>query len=116
MQKLLIVVLVLLLVGLQYRLWIGPGSLPDAWRLKEELAEHQAEIEVLHERNAQLEAEVADLKAGLEAIEERARSELGMIGESESFYRVVSPDDEEIPDGNEKKIEQDQGLEPEYKQ
>ena len=94
MQKLLLVVLVLLLTGLQYKLWIGPGSLPDAWRLQQELTERQAEIQALQERNARLEAEVVDLKAGLEAIEERARSELGMIGEGESFYRVVMTDKE----------------------
>ena len=94
MQKLLLVVLVMLLIGLQYKLWIGPGSLPDAWRLRQELTERQTEILALQERNAQLEAEVLDLKAGLEAIEERARSELGMIGEGESFYRVVRPDEE----------------------
>ena len=96
MQKLLLVVLVLLLIGLQYKLWIGPGSLPDAWRLQQELAEQQGEIQALQERNAQLEAEVADLKSGLEAIEERARSELGMIGEGESFQAVAVADADEV--------------------
>jgi cell division protein FtsB len=84
--------LALLLVGLQLRLWSDEGGLPEVWRLEAAVAEQRAANAELAERNRALRAEVEDLKRGLDAIEERARSELGMIGEGETFFLLV--DDE----------------------
>lgn len=81
--------LLILLLLLQGQLWFGRGSLLDLWRLQRAIEEQQAENRHLAERNAGLAAEVEDLKSGLEAIEERARAELGMIREGETFYRVI---------------------------
>jgi cell division protein FtsB len=78
-----------LLLLLQYQLWLGHGSARDVWRLKKTVAAQLRENEVLHQRNDALEAEVKDLKSGLEAVEERARRELGMIRDGEVFYQVV---------------------------
>ena len=80
--------LLFLLLLLQGQLWFGQGSLPDLWRLQASIEEQQRENQRLSERNAALAAEVADLKSGLEAIEERARTELGMIRRGETFYQV----------------------------
>lgn len=88
-MKILAGVLLLILLFLQGQLWFGQGSLPDLWRLKQAVEEQQRENRLLEERNAALAAEVKDLKSGLEAIEERARSELGMIREGETFYQVT---------------------------
>lgn len=81
--------LVVLILALQYPLWLGNGSLVDAWKLRQERDVQQAQNNMLMERNQALEAEVNDLKQGLAAIEERARSELGMIKKDETFYQVV---------------------------
>jgi len=78
-----------MLIGLQYRLWFGEGSVQEVWRLNEESKQSRAELIRLRGRNQALEAEVADLKSGLDAIEERARSELGMIDSEEKFYQFV---------------------------
>jgi cell division protein FtsB len=82
-------VLVLLLLGLQYKLWIGEGSVAEVWQLRKTLEAQQAENEELRNRNSALDAEVTDLKTGLDAIEERARRELGMIRSDETFFQVV---------------------------
>ena len=74
---------------LQYRLWVGEGSLAEVHTLRQEIAAQKAVLEQLEKRNRALQAEVADLKQGLDAIEERARSELGMIREDETFYQIV---------------------------
>jgi len=88
-MKVLVVVLLLLLATLQYRLWFGDGSVQEVWRLNQQARETKAELLRLRSRNQALEAEVADLKSGLDAIEERARSELGMIDRDETFYQFV---------------------------
>ncbi|ASJ74828.1 cell division protein FtsB [Granulosicoccus antarcticus] len=88
-MKVLIGVLVALLLALQYRLWFGDGSIQEVWRLREEALVSRQEVVRLNIRNQALAAEVADLKSGLDAIEERARAELGMIGEGETFYQFV---------------------------
>ncbi len=85
----LLVVLIILLALLQYKLWLGEGGFADVKRLEQKVAEQQAENALLQQRNEELQAEVADLREGIEAIEERARSELGMIQEEEEFYLVV---------------------------
>jgi cell division protein FtsB len=83
------ILLALLLVWLQYRLWLGDGGIPGVLKLETEVEIVRAETEKLHERNQALEAEVHDLKQGLEAIEERARSEMGMIREGEAYFQVI---------------------------
>lgn len=77
-----------LLVLVQVDLWLGKGSLPYVWQLQRELAEQQATNEAARARNARLAAEVADLKEGLEMIEERARTELGMVRPDEILVQV----------------------------
>lgn len=88
-MKGLVACLVVLLLALQYRLWFGDGSLQEVWRLREEARATRAELVQVMGRNRTLEAEVRDLKSGLAAIEERARTDLGMIDEDETFYRFV---------------------------
>ncbi|EZH84161.1 cell division protein FtsB [Ectopseudomonas composti] len=85
----LFVVLILLLAGLQYRLWVGEGSLAQVSRLQQQIAEQQGENERLLERNRILEAEVMELKRGMETVEERARQELGMLKEGETLYLLT---------------------------
>ncbi|MBH9365060.1 septum formation initiator family protein [Pseudomonas aeruginosa] len=75
----LFVVLILALAGLQYRLWVGDGSLAQVRDLQKQIADQHGENERLLERNRILEAEVAELKKGTETVEERARHELGMV-------------------------------------
>lgn len=74
---------------LQYRLWLSGDGVRELTRLAEAVQRQTAENAELEDRNQQLVAEVQDLKAGMDAIEERARSELGMIGRNETFYQVV---------------------------
>lgn len=85
----LIWLLVVLLLLLQYRLWVGDGSLAEVWDLYQQVELQRAENGRLRERNQALEAEVKDLKQGLGAIEERAREELGMIRDGETFYQII---------------------------
>jgi len=84
--------LTVLLGYLQYRLWFGVGSRPAVETLQAEVEAQRWHNAQLHQRNAALVAEVADLKTGDLAIEERARNELGMIKPGEVFYRVVDRD------------------------
>lgn len=91
--------LLVLLLALQYRLWFGDGSVQEVWRLTEEARATRTELLRLRSRNQALAAEVRDLKSGLEAIEERARATLGMIGEGETFYRFVRERGAEINAG-----------------
>jgi cell division protein FtsB len=88
-MKLLVIILAVLLILLQYKLWIGEGSLVDVWQLSNAIEAQQQDNEQLTQRNAELEAEVKDLKHGYDAVEERARSELGMIKKDETFYQIV---------------------------
>jgi cell division protein FtsB len=88
-MKKLLILLVILLVYLQYSLWFGDGSLQDVWRLHKDVEQQRQENAVLRERNEALEAEVLDLQQGLEAIEEHAREDLGMIKKGETFYQVI---------------------------
>lgn len=78
-------------LGLQYRLWIGPGSWADVVSLKREMAAQQQRNQSLQQRNQRLQAEIHDLKNGLRGIEERARNDLGLIREGETFFLVVNP-------------------------
>jgi len=91
-MKPLAIVLATLLVALQYPLWIGKGSWLKVWELDRSLTQNREQNAKLKARNDALDAEVRDLKQGLEAVEERARLELGMIKKDEVFYQVVAPD------------------------
>jgi cell division protein FtsB len=88
-MKILSVLLVIIVVVLQYTLWIGPGGMTSVWQLKKQLVEQQTENDKLKERNDVLLAEIRDLKQGHSAIEERARNELGMIKKDETFYQII---------------------------
>jgi len=88
-MKWLVSILLTLLLVLQYTLWFGNGGLLRVWQLNTMVEVQKQENEKLTERNQALEAEVVDLKQGLEAIEERARSDLGMIKKDETFFQVV---------------------------
>jgi len=85
-------ILLTLLLLLQYRLWFGKNSVPDYLILKERLIHQQDANDKLKQRNKLLFADTDDLKLGLEAIEERARNELGMIKEEETFFRLIPKD------------------------
>jgi cell division protein FtsB len=85
----LLLVLAGLLAWLQYRFWLGPGNSGEVLVLESQVEHQKRDNEGLRQRNAALAAEVKDLKDGEAAIEERARSELGMIKPGETFYRVV---------------------------
>jgi cell division protein FtsB len=87
----LIAALLLALLGLQYRLWLSSDGVREAARLQSAVAAQQAENARLTERNRQLGAEVRDLKQGYAALEERARTDLGMVAGNETFYQVVPP-------------------------
>jgi cell division protein FtsB len=90
--QLVFAVLVLVLLGLQFRLWVGEGSLAEVATLRNQLAAQRAELNGLRERNATLQAEVDDLKEGLAAIEARARSELGLVRKGETYFQLLPPD------------------------
>jgi cell division protein FtsB len=79
------------LLLLQYRLWLSGDGVREVWRLRSSVAVQQSENTRLLERNHQLGAEVRDLKQGYAALEERARSDLGMVAGNETFYQVVPP-------------------------
>jgi cell division protein FtsB len=85
----LIAILLAMLVLLQFKLWFGEGGVADVRRLEERVAEQVDRNDALEQRNTELRAEVEDLRERLEAVEERARSELGLIKEGEEFYQVV---------------------------
>lgn len=90
----LILGLIVLLGLLQYRLWVGDGSLEELYALRAQISDYRVELEALKARNLALAADVQNLKDGLEAIEDRARSELGMIQRGEVFLQVIEkPDD-----------------------
>jgi cell division protein FtsB len=85
------VLLLVLIAGLQYGLWFGKGSWPRVWEIDRKFDEQRRINDALGARNAALDAEVRDLKEGLGAIEERARNELGMIRNDEIFFQVLGP-------------------------
>ena len=88
-MKFISLILVVLLVVLQYRLWIGNGSLTEVHHLERSRQDLLDETRQLQERNQSLAAEVNDLKHGNDAIEERARTEMGMIKKDEVFYQII---------------------------
>jgi cell division protein FtsB len=90
-MKWLVTLLVVLLILLQYKLWFGEGNVGDVYRLRQEIAAQRAENSVLKDRNAALEAQVKDLKSGTAAVDELARSQMGMIRQGDTFYQYVAP-------------------------
>jgi cell division protein FtsB len=92
-MRILVAILLLLFVVLQYDLWVGDGSLATVWHLHQEVDKQKQKNQDLQARNKALEAEVQDLKQGMDAVEERARNELGMIKKDETFVQVVDEPD-----------------------
>ena len=88
-MRVLTLILALLIIALQYPLWLGKGSWLKAWEVDQELSKQNVENARFRARNASLDAEVRDLKTGYEAIEERARSELGMVKRDEVFFQIL---------------------------
>ena len=88
-MKILIAVLILMLIGLQYKLWFGDGSLSEVVQLTRELEIQKQKLSELEERNKILEAQVLDLQNGLDAFEEKARNDLGMIKQGETFIQLI---------------------------
>ena len=91
-MKIIAFVLLTLFIWLQYKIWLQDGGIPEVVQLQDEVEEVKTEVQKLQERNLSLDAEVKDLKKGLDAIEERARSEMGMIKEGEIYYQVIEPE------------------------
>lgn len=87
--KIISFVIVLLIAHLQYRLWLGDGGIKQIEQYDQKLQELGLQVKEKKERNEQLYSEVLDLRKGQEAIEERARYELGMIKENETFFQVL---------------------------
>ena len=90
-MRIFAVILGVCLVSLQYRLWVSDQGMREIWRLDQAVEAQKAANVEQRDRNRQLLAEVTDLKVGLAALEERARSELGMVGNNETFYQIVTP-------------------------
>jgi cell division protein FtsB len=88
-MKWLLGVLVILLLALQYRLWIGEGSLAQSHRLEAEINVQQSDNDRMRERNRILDVEVEELKTGLDTIEERARNDIGLIKKDETFFMIL---------------------------
>ena len=88
-MKPVVAILLTMLVVLQLQLWVGDRGMPGVRRLEAAIAVQREDNARLEARNRRLAAEVHDLKEGLEAVEERARSDLGMIGRDEIFYQLV---------------------------
>lgn len=88
-MKALVITLSGILLVLQYQLWVGDGSVAELQRLEASVEQRRRENEQLDERNRELENEVLALKEGLDAIEERARTDLGMIRDDETFYLII---------------------------
>lgn len=95
----LLAVLLVLLALLQYRLWFAEGSLAEQHRLQRQVSEQTRLNRALRERNAVLEREVLELQSGTEGIEQRARKELGLVRQGETFFQVVNQKDASEADG-----------------
>ena len=93
-------VLVALLLGIQFGLWFSSTGIRHLWVIEEQLVAQQEENQLQKLKNQELEAEVENLRNRLEAIDERARSELGLIGENETFFQVIEPENNENAQNN----------------
>jgi cell division protein FtsB len=90
-MRIITLILFVLLVLLQFKLWLGEGGFREVKRLETRVEEQRQKNADLLQRNSELQAEVEDLRERLDAVEERARSELGLIKPAEQFYQVVPP-------------------------
>jgi cell division protein FtsB len=88
-MKILLSIITVLIILLQYRLWYGDGGIREIQAYQQRLDDLNVQVEENRERNEALYAEVEDLRKGQEALEERARDELGMIREGETFFQVI---------------------------
>jgi cell division protein FtsB len=88
-MKILLCALTILLLLVQYQLWFGHGGRLELGQINKDVEFQRIENSHLRERNASLAAEVADLRDGLEAIEERARTDMGMVKTNERFYQII---------------------------
>ncbi len=88
-MRALLAILLIVLILLQVKVWFGEGGYRNVQRLEQRVEQQAKENETLAQRNRELQAEVEDLRQGFGAVEERARSELGLIKENEEFYQVV---------------------------
>jgi cell division protein FtsB len=88
-MKIFIAIIILLIIHFQYRIWVGDGSVAQIDAYQQRLDDLKKQVEEKRQRNEALYAEVLDLRKGQEAIEERARDELGMIKEDETFFHVL---------------------------
>ncbi|HEX5353021.1 MAG TPA: cell division protein FtsB [Rhodanobacteraceae bacterium] len=91
MLRWLALILIVLLIGLQIKLWVGDGGVRDLHSIRDRVAAQKAANVKLEQRNEALHADVEDLKHGKDAVEARARSQLGLIKPGEVFYQVVNP-------------------------
>ncbi|HEX5487693.1 MAG TPA: cell division protein FtsB [Rhodanobacteraceae bacterium] len=91
MLKWLALILIALLIGLQIKLWVGDGGMRDLRAIRARVSDQKAENARLKQRNDALGADVEDLKHGQDAVEARARSQLGLVKPGEVFYQVVTP-------------------------
>ena len=94
-MRIITLILFAILVLLQFKLWLGEGGFREVSRLEQRVETQRQKNDDLLQRNARLQAEVEDLRERLDAVEERARNELGLIKPAEEFYQVVPP-----PPGN----------------
>ncbi|QSX34767.1 cell division protein FtsB [Shewanella avicenniae] len=99
-MKRLLLLGIALLALLQHRLWMGDNSLTEYFQLERQIAAQTSSNAELAQRNNALKAEIADLRSGTEAIEERARNELGLIKKGETFYRVVGGEQRSMTNTN----------------
>lgn len=106
--RIIAAVLLVLVLAMQYRLWVSPNGMRDLWKTEAAIEAQSEENQRLAERNRTLAAEVRDLKEGRAAIEERARTDLGMVGGNETFFQVVPPPAADAPPPEEKRTAQAQ--------
>ena len=90
-MKTIIIFMIVLLAFLQYKLWLAGDGIPETWHLQKQVTVQVTKNNLLRDRNKQLDVEVSDLKSGKQALEERARTELGMIKDDEVFYQLITP-------------------------
>src|SRR6266496_2184858 len=88
-MRIIALLLLVMILALQYRLWMADGGMREVWRLRKDVTTQADENMRLKERNRNLAAEVLDLKKGKAAVEERARADLGMVGANETFFQVA---------------------------
>lgn len=104
-MRAIVFALILFLMVLQYTLWFGKGGIRDVSLLQQTVDQQQADIGALKARNQALAAEVRDLKQGMEAIEELARSEMGMVKDGEVFFQILKPEPEPAAPNPENAVE-----------